>query len=71
MPSVSRREYQFHEIIMILVKTRGLTDEHREVVSSSVPNDKQYPKPGRAMFGYRFEIVTTDDVVPSSGSYMG
>jgi hypothetical protein len=71
MDSVPRREYHVHMIIEILLETRGLTDEHLEVASSSVSNDKQCPETGRAMFGCKSETVIADDVVRSSGSYMG
>jgi hypothetical protein len=71
MASVPRREYHLYMIIEILLKIRGLTDEHLEVASSSVPNDKQCPKTGRAMFGCKSETVTADDVVRSNGSYTG
>jgi hypothetical protein len=71
MATILRREYHLHMIIEILLKTRGSTDEHMEVASSSVPNDKQCPKTGRAMFGCKSETVTAGDVVRSSGSYMG
>jgi hypothetical protein len=71
MASVPRRKYHLHMTIEILLKTRGLTDEHLEVASSSVANDKQCPKPARALFGCKSETLTAGDVVRSSGSYMG